>query len=326
MRLLFDGTELGLKFRQDKKKQLLDLIQRTKEKKTISLGQALRMVLGKERVPEGFQIIGLESSGILQSLLDRLLGKWNLEKIDQPTAFQGTLRPYQLTGLSWLTFLNNFYLGACLADDMGLGKTIQIIAWILHVKETLKILSPNASSSESNLTETPQIKSHLIICPLSLIGNWQHELHQFAPTLKIFIYHGNKRCSADALKQELQNIDVCITSYSIVFRDIISLQQIEWFSIILDEAQKIKNWRTKQTQAINQLNGIHRIALTGTPIENRLGELWSIMEFLNPGYLGSQKDFHLQFERPILGHDASATKLLKQLIQPFVLRRLKQIN
>jgi len=159
---------------------------------------------------------------------------------------------------------------------------------------------------------------------MSIVGNWHRELQRFAPSLKVMIHHGHERLSGEAFVEEAKQHDVVITTYSLALRDKEHLSAIEWEYVVVDEAQNIKNESAKQTQAIKNLNARHRIALTGTPVENRLSELWSIMEFLNPGYLGSGTDFRKKFSIPIERyHDADRAETLKRVIQPFVLRRLK---
>src|SRR6185437_2267831 len=198
----------------------------------------------------------------------------------------------------------------CLADDMGLGKTVELISLLLHDRE---VKPENASFGQA-----------LLICPMSIIGNWQREVQRFAPSLKVMIHHGHERLSGEAFAEEARRHDVVITTYALVLRDREHLAALDWEYVVVDEAQNIKNESAKQTQAIRSLNTRHRIALTGTPVENRLSELWSIMEFLNPGYLGPGADFRKKFSIPIEKyHDADRAEVLKRVIQPFVLRRLK---
>jgi SNF2 family DNA or RNA helicase len=209
-----------------------------------------------------------------------------------------------------MTFLRQYGLGACLADDMGLGKTPELIACLLHEHVA------NNGALQSGPT--------LVICPMSIVGNWHRELQRFAPTLSVMIHHGLERLSGEAFTEEAIKHDVVITTYSLALRDKEHLASIEWDNVVVDEAQNIKNEAAKQTQAIKQLKAKHKIAMTGTPVENRLSELWSIMQFLNPGYLGSAVDFRKSFATPIERfHDAERATTLKRLIQPFVLRRLK---
>lgn len=214
-----------------------------------------------------------------------------------------TLRPYQQLGLEWLVFMRNEKFGACLADDMGLGKTVQLISYLLHVHEGEQQQSPS-----------------LIICPTSVLGNWQKELAKFAPSLKVHTHYGSARTKEIDL-----TADVVITTFGTAMQDIESLQEIVWSSITLDEAQNIKNMHTKQSRAIRKLTGGHHIALTGTPVENRLSELWSIFDFIHKGYLGSFRKFQENYIAAIERDNADSTKhKLRIKIQPFLLRRTKQ--
>ena len=242
--------------------------------------------------------------------MDRLTGNIKIDPIKPPSNFHGKLRPYQRKGVSWLAFLKQFGFGACLADDMGLGKTIQLISLLLHDRDKPQ----NAS----------KIGPALLICPMSIVGNWHKELQRFAPSLNVMVHHGHERLSGEAFEQEAIRHDIVITTYSLALRDKEHLSHLEWEYVVVDEAQNIKNDAAKQTQAIKKLNATHKIALTGTPVENRLSELWSIMEFLNPGYLGSGTDFRKNFAIPIERYrDSNRAESLKRLVQPFVLRRLK---
>ncbi|BBE31022.1 helicase [Tepiditoga spiralis] len=227
----------------------------------------------------------------------------NLKKpknIRQPSSLNATLRTYQKKGYRWLYTNSENGFGCCLADDMGLGKTIQTISLLLKQKELKKLKSPA-----------------LIICPTSLIGNWENELTKFAPLLKYHIYYGGAR----ELKE---NVDVLITSYGLIRRDVENFKKINWSYIVIDEAQNIKNPNTKQTKSVKSLNGNKKIALTGTPIENKLLELWSIFDFLMPGYLGKNETFKNNVAKPIEKfNDISKMENLKKIITPFILRRLK---
>jgi SNF2 family DNA or RNA helicase len=243
------------------------------------------------------------------SYLQNLLGKPN-ESLDIPSTFKGKLRPYQYHGFTWLSFLQERGIGACLADDMGLGKTVQAIVYLLSLEEKEQVNKQPAPA--------------LIICPTSLIGNWQRELHVFAPSLRVYAHHGPDRMTDEEFQIKKTDYDVMITSYSLIVRDNSWMGMLVWPIIIIDEAQAIKNPLTKQSRLIRQLHANHRIALTGTPMENRLDELWSIMDFLNPGYLGSLRRFRQQFAIPIEKQkNTEKAQLLKSLIQPFILRRTK---
>ena len=220
--------------------------------------------------------------------------------VNPPETLKGELRPYQLTGLKWLWTNVSKGFGACMADDMGLGKTIQVISLILKMKE------------EGLLT-----KPVLVICPTTLMGNWMKELQMFAPSVDAVIYHGTER------KLDVKH-DVILTTYAIMRIDVEELKKQTWGMIIVDEAQNIKNPDTAQTLAIKMLKSDIKIAMTGTPVENRLTELWSIFDFINQGYLGSLREFQKSYAIPIerFKENSRAAKL-KMSISPFVLRRLK---
>ncbi|TMC24805.1 MAG: DEAD/DEAH box helicase [Chloroflexi bacterium] len=276
----------------------------------MTLGEALRLGLGQEQSAVGLQVIDIEGQGWIKELMDKLTNSRKITTIESPSTLHGKLRPYQLKGVSWLAFLKQFGFGACLADDMGLGKTLELITLLLHDR------SAQNGASQPGPT--------LVICPMSIVGNWHRELQRFAPSLSVMVHHGAERLSDEAFREEARKHDIVITTYALALRDKEHLAPVEWEYVVLDEAQNIKNESAKQTRAIRSLNARHRIALTGTPVENRLSELWSIMDFLNPNYLGSGTDFRKKFGIPIEKyHDASRAESLKRMIQPFVLRRLK---
>jgi SNF2 family DNA or RNA helicase len=246
--------------------------------------------------------------------INNLLKQLNVhswERASVPIELNGSLRAYQHDGYSWLLNMRKIGFGACLADDMGLGKTIQTITYLLAVKE----------AHENNLKHPT-----LLICPTSLIGNWEHELSLFAPTLKVYVHHGQHRSIEEDLKDSLENIDIVITSYALAVRDERIWTTRKWDVLILDEAQHVKNVETKQRRSIKEIDAIHRIALTGTPIENRLKELWSIIDLLNDHFLGSYQQFSKVFIKEIEGAEQNSEKLneLRSLISPFLLRRTKQ--
>ncbi|RRR78155.1 MAG: DEAD/DEAH box helicase [Candidatus Viridilinea halotolerans] len=275
----------------------------------MSVADALRMGLSgaSEPLPGGVTFGGIEAEGALGDMLRNLREAHQLEELAQPAALRGELRPYQRRGFSWLHFMRHYGLGACLADDMGLGKSIQAIALLLHEKAT----APKGGPS-------------LIVCPTSVTGNWQRELARFAPTLRVLVHQGTERARGDQVATAAAHQDVVITSYKLLARDRESLTALDWRLAILDEAQNIKNSDTRQAQAARALRSTARIALTGTPVENRLSELWSIMAFLNPGYLGGETDFRRTYARPIeRAGDNEAAERLRRLTGPFILRRLK---
>ena len=221
-------------------------------------------------------------------------------EVTPPEGLKGELRPYQMTGLKWLWTNITKGFGACMADDMGLGKTIQVISLILKMKEENKLDKPV-----------------LVICPTTLMGNWMKEIQMFAPSLDAVIYHGAER------QLDLKH-DVILTTYAIMRIDVEELKKNTWGMIIVDEAQNIKNPDTAQTLAVKMLKSDVKIAMTGTPVENRLTELWSIFDFINQGYLGSLREFQKSYAIPIerFKENSRAAKL-KMSVSPFVLRRLK---
>jgi len=253
------------------------------------------------------QKFDLTIKGDFNDSLQKIIEKSRVEILDAPENFVGTLRPYQEKGYSWLLYLKQYGFGACLADDMGLGKTIQVIAYLLHERN-----------------EQPTAEPALIICPTSILGNWLREIQRFAPSLNTMIHHGSKRILDERFLGNTSNYDLIITTYNLAQRDFDVLSQINWSTIIIDEAQNIKNPSTKQARKIKKLNGDYRIALTGTPIENRLEELWSILDFLNPGYLDSLKKFKDSYVSSSENNQNSIRlRQLARLVQPFILRRLK---
>ncbi|MBD3192592.1 MAG: ATP-dependent helicase [Candidatus Heimdallarchaeota archaeon] len=277
---------------------------------TLSFGEALQYQLTHSNKSDlGIPSITIEGKGSVKSHLKKLTQKSKITPILTPKQFNGMLRPYQKNGLSWLVYLQQIGFGACLADDMGLGKTIQIIAFLLYLQEI-----------DSSTNDYPSV----IICPTSILGNWSKEFEQFAPSLKVIIHHGSRRFSGKEFLEKVKEYDVVITTYNLVHRDFDDFSAVTWQNIILDEAQNIKNPHAKQTRSIKKLHGIFRVALTGTPIENSLSELWSIMDFLNPRYLGPLKQFNSHFTDPIESHhNEQKMDQLSQIIQPFILRRIK---
>ena len=259
----------------------------------------------------------VKSHGWLRGLVEELRSHASLSSsVSSPSqipGFHGELRDYQKRGVAWLQFLTSHGFGALLADDMGLGKTIQVIAWILKVRgwEGEK-LSP----------------SHLlIVAPLTLLSNWRHEFAKFAPSLKVYVHQGGGRHAASGFKRAVQAADVTLTSYNLLVRDYTDFSEIKWNALVLDEAQAIKNPDTQVARAVRALTPPMRIAMTGTPVENSVADLWSLEEFLNPGFLGERKSFAERFAKPIAADERSAAgKRLRHALEPFVLRRLKSDN
>jgi SNF2 family DNA or RNA helicase len=283
------------------------ILNRSIEEINLSVEDALRLSTGDTKVIAKLPVVGFETSGILQELIDNLTNNQAIKPIETPKSFKGELRPYQARGVGWLAFLERWSLGACLADDMGLGKTPQLIAFLLTLKEQDFLAKPT-----------------LVICPTSVIGNWEREVKKFAPTLSTLIHHGDKRAKGKDFLNNLKNKNLVITSYPLAYRDTKTLEQIDWQGVVLDEAQNIKNPQAKQSQAVRTFKAGFRIALTGTPVENRLSELWSIIDFLNPGFLGTRQFFQRRFAMPIEKFgDRESLQTLRSLVQPFILRRLK---
>ena len=276
------------------------------------VGEALRLAFASEVARTGVPILGIDSTGWIADVLNGSAGDSSLTMLKPPEGFHGELRPYQLRGLSWLAFLDRVGLGPCLADDMGLGKTIQLLAMLLHERQ------------RAEGTGGAQPGPTLLIVPMSIVGNWKREAQRFAPSLRVLVHHGAERTSGEAFLHEALNSDLIITTYALAHRDSAELERIPWHRIVLDEAQNIKNPAAKQSRAIRALDAPRRMALTGTPLENRLSELWSILEFCNPGLLGTGDEFRRTFAVPVERyHDRQRSKQLKSLVRPFILRRLK---
>ena len=271
-------------------------------------GDLLRSALGLGQLdlPPELELAGVEASGPLGTLLAGDLHQ-RAEALPTPEAFKGELRPYQQRGLGWLVFLGRLGLGACLADDMGLGKTAQLIASLL--------VDPLQSPT-------------LVVAPVTLLGNWRRELERFAPTLTVGLHHGPQRPrTAAVLRRAVKDLGpggVLLTSYGVLSRDATALAGLSWGRLVFDEAQQLKNPYTAMARAAAGLGGERRVALTGTPVENRLHELWALLNLLNPGLLGSLAQFRQRFAIPIeRDHDAAAAERLRHLTAPFLLRRLK---
>ena len=271
-----------------------------------SVRDIIQMALGVKDAPQGFDFNGVRATGWIGKLLGQLDGQAEFKELASPRGFSGTLRPYQIRGYSWLSFLRQWGLGACLADDMGLGKTIQTLAliqrdWRAKGKRPV-----------------------LLVCPTSVANNWEKEAARFTPRLPVLVHHGPGRKRGAAFKKEAGKHAIVVSSYGLVHRDVKFLKDVPWGGVVLDEAQNIKNPETKQARAARSLEADYRVALTGTPVENNVGDLWSIMEFLNPGFLGSESEFKRNFFVPIQAErDPSAAERLKRITGPFILRRLK---
>lgn len=277
----------------------------------MELGEAMQLALASDASQTGLPVTGLEATGWVASLLGGEGGaSISLPELEAPDTFNGTLRPYQARGMSWMSFMERFGFGACLADDMGLGKTVQLLALLTHERKI-------AGQGE-------RVPPTLLVVPMSVIGNWMKEAAKFAPLLRVMVHHGVDRASAERFAPEVDNADLIITTYALAHRDREIMDSVKWGRVVLDEAQFIKNPAAKQSQAVRGLIAPKRIALTGTPVENRLSELWSIMDFLNPGYLGGSGMFRKKFSLPIERHrDQNKMARLRSMVSPFILRRVK---
>jgi hypothetical protein len=282
----------------------------------LDAAEALRLALaGEVSVPGSSEVVAdVATQGEVQMALGRLQQSLDetAEIGEPPIGLFGTLRPYQLRGLTWLDSVTGIGFGACLADDMGLGKTIQVLAHMML------------------LAEREGGQRCLVVCPTSVIGNWRREILRFTPGLGVLLHHGAGRPrDSTEMVSSIETLDaddgvLVITSYALVRRDIELFSSMEWGAVILDEAQNIKNSESAQSQAVRRISARRRIAMTGTPVENRLMELWSIMDFLNPGLLGTRGAFKKMFAIPIERYgDEEAIERLRRVTAPFVLRRLK---
>ncbi len=261
--------------------------------------QLSKQELLKSALTEEYQEAKIAISAKARKTIHELL---KVDEIAVSKSLDAELRPYQERGYQWLYNNSKIGFGSIIADDMGLGKTIQVISLLLNFKEEQKFNKSKA----------------LIIVPTTLLSNWEKEIEHFASSLSMHTYHGAKR------KLDLKEVDLIITSYGTIRRDIDIFKKIKWATVIIDEAQNIKNPSTEQTKAIKKLKAPVKIAMSGTPVENRLSEYWSIFDFTNKGYLGSLKYFKKEFSAPIekYGDEKQLTKF-KKITSPFILRRLK---
>ena len=276
---------------------------------------ALTFALGIGHVGS-LEIEEVKAHGWLRGLVEELRAAGSSSLIPHSPSlipgFKGELRDYQKRGVEWLRFLTEHGFGALLADDMGLGKTIQVIAWALRAIDRDRRQSTAVGGGI------------LIVAPLTLLSNWRHEFAKFAPGLRVYVHQGEKRHLASGFRKAVHGADVTITSYNLLVRDYTDFSEIEWSALVLDEAQAVKNPDTQAARAVRALTPPKRIALTGTPVENSVADIWSLEEFLNPGFLGSRKEFAERFVKPIAADERSvAGKRLRHALEPFVLRRLK---
>ncbi|MGL4306560.1 MAG: DEAD/DEAH box helicase [Mycobacteriaceae bacterium] len=276
------------------------VLARVNSTSSLSLGAMITDV-SQVDIP-GVTVESITASGWLENLLDPSAMPQTIGRVP---GFAASLRPYQQRGLEWLAYMSAKGLGAVLADDMGLGKTVQLLALMAY---------------EQKQGRGPT----LLICPMSVVGNWEREAAKFAPDLRLMVHHGSDRYTGSELAEQAANSDIVLTTYSLAQRDVLEFQGISWDRVVLDEAQHIKNSSTQQAKAIASVNARHRIALTGTPVENRLDELRSILNFINPGMLGSAQSFRARFSIPIEREQSeSALSVLRSITSPFILRRVK---
>ncbi len=278
-----------------------------RQQRDLPFAEALAGAFGAQADVEGLPVLDAQFEGEAERWLSALEDGAATEPWTAPPGLRASLRPYQQRGAAWLALAARLGLGVCLADDMGLGKTVQTLAFLLHERASGRARSPS-----------------LIVCPTSVVRNWRDETDRFAPDLRTLVHHGSDRLRGADLAAALADADLVLTSYPLLRSDVEALRSVDWHTLVLDEAQQIKNPATAQARAARQLRAQVRLTLTGTPIENRLDELWSIVEFLNPGYLGARRAFRERLALPIeQDGDPHKTATLRRLVRPLVLRRLK---
>ena len=288
-------------------KDALKAIRSAKGKK-LSMREAVSFSLGMQRAGR-LKVEEVRAHGWLRGLLNELRGEERFSELPPPEGLKAELRDYQRRGVSWLAFLSRCGFGPLLADDMGLGKTIQTIAWILHLKK---------------LRGEAQCAHVLVIAPVSVTTNWMREIVRFAPSLSVYLHQGADRATGLTFQRRVRAADVTVAGYSLLVRDFRDFVDARFAALVLDEAQMIKNPDTRAAKAARGLGVPIRMALTGTPLENSAGDLWSLQEFLNPGLLGERRDFMENFVRPIREDSRSgASRKLRHILEPFILRRLK---
>ncbi|MEU3572595.1 DEAD/DEAH box helicase, partial [Kitasatospora sp. NPDC036755] len=299
----------------------------------LAASELLRLALDPEPKAAGLPVTGISVDGPLGELLAGRAGAAPAPQL--PPDFRAVLRPYQERGLAWLRTMSGLGLGAVLADDMGLGKTVQTLALLAAEKAEAagaagsagKAGSAGGTGSAGKAAEASAGATGptLLVCPMSLVGNWQREAERFAPGLRRYVHHGSGRLGPDRLAEAVRGVDLVITTYGLVQRDLAALRAIRWRRVVADEAQYVKNTGTAQSRAIRALPVTrHRIALTGTPVENRLAELHAVLDFANPGLLGPAERFKERYAIPVeLHRSPERTAELRRRTAPFVLRRVK---
>ncbi|WP_241249992.1 DEAD/DEAH box helicase [Rhodococcus sp. X156] len=268
-----------------------------------TLAELLAMLAGDDQPPA--PVTEVVAEGWFGDLLAGRVPSEAPEGVGLPPGLHAELRPYQQRGLDWLAFMSGLGLGVVLADDMGLGKTLQLLGLLVH--------------EQAQRTEPT-----LVVCPMSVVGNWQREAERFAPGLRVAVHHGPERARGAALGALARRSDLVLTTYQLLARDRDELAAVQWDRVVLDEAQHVKNSATEQARAARALPARHRVALTGTPVENRLEELRALLDFANPGMLGSPQAFRARFAVPIeREQDPEALARLRTATAPFMLRRVK---
>lgn len=294
-------------------RELAEIKRRVAEgKKRVRLADALQIVLAGETAALGpGHLAPVIAEGAVARLVERLRSA-SAAPQHAPASLNATLRPYQERGLAWLRTMASLGLGGCLADDMGLGKTVQILAFLLHHAET----------------RPGERRAALLVAPTSVVGNWEREFARFAPSLPIVRHYGGARAkTSEALAGAVEDAGanaVVLTTYGIARRDVRQLAEASWSTLVLDEAQNAKNAASATAKAVRAITASQRFALTGTPVENRLAELWAILDFANPGMLGGLHAFRETFAVPVERYgDVEAAEKLRRVVSPFLLRRLK---
>ena len=275
-----------------------------------TVADLVRMSVGAGADVDGLEVAGVDGAGIAE-VLEQVAGHGAPDPAPIPAGLDAELRPYQERGFQWLATMAQLGLGACLADDMGLGKTVQVLALVQHWHE--RDVASGAPGAPT-----------LVVCPTSVLTNWQHEAHRFTPELAVTVHHGGSRLRGTAFVDHARSQSIVFTSYALLARDAELLREVGWRAVVLDEAQQVKNPGTRHARAARSIAAPVRIALTGTPVENHAGDLWSIMDFLNPGILSSPELFRARFATPIERYrDDAAAGTLRRITRPYILRRLK---
>lgn len=294
-----------IRIESEQAEKVMDIMGRGGKRKSLTPFEILTLLLRTR--DQGEDLTLLPGDEEAESLLRYLKEDGYRREEAVPESFQGILRPYQKKGLSFLKTCRRIGFGSLLADEMGLGKTPQTIAYLLACRDAELLIRPA-----------------LIITPTSVIGTWEKELRRFAPSLSVYTHHGSGRQTGDSFRETIAGYDIILTSYALASRDQEFIGRNFFSSLVLDEVQNVKNSQTRQFHAIASFQAAHRVALTGTPVENRIVELWSVMEILNPGYLGSRTAFRKKYATPIEEQsDDEAAAELRLMIRPFLLRRKK---